>query len=180
MRNKKCMHTWEMVNIAHGLVVMKKCFHCAKVSTCFTFHSEPPLESCHEGEHFWNYMESEPCFHFDLRCTQCGTLVNLDELVALMICTGCDQKCEVDILRRKLEPEGACVYIALGCRPVDERRQLSQEEMSLLQDYFDQRCRSLESKVKIVSHEMVKSIENCYAKVIENPKMLFVVPSEKN
>jgi hypothetical protein len=176
MRNKKCMHTWEMVNVAHGLVVMKKCFHCAKISTCFTFHSEPPLESCHEGAHFWNYMESEPCF--DLRCTKCGTLIKLDELVALMICTGCDQKCEVDILRRKLEPEGTYTYIALGCRPVDERKQLSQEERSVLQDYFNQQCTFLDFKLTIVSHELIKRFENCFAKVIENPEMLLVKPSE--
>jgi hypothetical protein len=168
-----------MVNVANGLVVMKKCFHCAKVSTCFTFHNKPPLEPCHEQEHFWNFVESDPSFHFDLKCIKCGILIKLEELVGLMMCTGCDETCQVDILRRKLEPEHTCVCIALGCRPIDERRQLPQEKISILEDYFSQQCNSSKSKIKIVSHEMVKSIENCYAKVIKDVEMLFMVPSEE-
>jgi len=179
MQKQKCSHFWEMINVVNGLVVMKKCFHCARVSTCFTFHNKPPLESCHEEEHFWNFMESDPSFHFDLKCIKCGTLVKLDELVGLMLCTGCDQTCEVDILRRKLEPENTRIYIALGHRPIDERRKLSEEKISILQDYLSQQYCSSKSKIKIVSHEMIKSIETCYAKVIKDVEMLFMVP-EKN
>jgi len=179
MIKEKCSHSWEMVNVAGGLVVMKKCFHCAKVSTCFTFHNKPPLEPCHEQEHFWNFVESDPSFHFDLKCVKCGTLVKLDELVGLMMCTGCDETCQVDVLRRKLEPEHTCVCIALGPRPIDERRQIPQEKISILENYFGQQCKSLESKIKIVPHEMVRSIENCYAKVIKDVEMLFMVPSEE-
>ena len=48
MQEVKCSHLWGMVNVVSGLIVMKKCFHCGKVSTCFAFHDEPPLEPCHE------------------------------------------------------------------------------------------------------------------------------------
>ena len=132
MQKQECSHFWEMINVANGLVVMKKCFHCAKVSTCFIFHNYPPLEPCYEQEHFWNFMESDPALHFDLKCTKCSTLVKLDELVGLMFCTGCDQTCDVDILRRKLEPENTRIYIALGHRPIDERKKLSEEKISIL------------------------------------------------
>ena len=176
MQKEKCSHFWEMINVANGLVVMKKCFHCTRVSTCFVFHNKPPLEPCHEGKHFWNFMESDPSFHFDLKCNKCGTLVKLDELVGLMLCTGCDETCEVDIIRRKLEPEHVCVYIALGCRPVDERKQLPREKISVLQDFFDQQCRSSKSKIKLVSHEMIKSIETCYAEMSKDVEMFSMVP----
>lgn len=179
MQKEKCSHLWEMVNVASGLIVMKKCFHCGRVSTCFVFHDKPPLEPCREEQHFWNFMESDQSFHFDLKCTRCGTLVKLDELVGLLMCTGCDQTCEVDILRRKLEPEHTRVYIALGCRPIDERKQFSQEQISVLEEYFTQQCKSLKSKIKIVSHKMVKSIGNCYPKVIKDVDMLFTAASEE-
>ncbi len=179
MRKESCSHTWEMTNVSSGLIVMKKCFHCNKVSACFVFHNKPPLEECHEENHFWNFMESDLSFHFDLKCSNCGTVVKLDELIGLMICTGCDERCEVDILRRRLEPENICVYIALGCRPIDERTQLSQEKISILQDYFNQQSESLKPKIKIVSHELIKRIENCYAKVIQDAESLFLVPSEQ-
>ena len=180
MQKQECSHFWEMINVANGLVVMKKCFHCARVSTCFVFHNKPPLESCHEGKHFWNFMESEPSFHFDLKCNKCGTLVKLDELLGLMLCTGCDETCDVDIIRRKLEPEHVCVYIALGCRPVDERKQLPQEKISVLQDFFSQQCRSSKTKIKLVSHEMIKSIETCYAEVIKDVEMFSIAPYADN
>jgi len=178
MQKQECSHFWEMINVADGLVVMKKCFHCTKVSTCFIFHNYPPVEPCHEKEHFWNFMESNSALHFDLKCTKCSTLVKLDELVGLMLCTGCDETCDVDILRRQLEPENARVYIALGCRPIDERKKLPEEKLSLLQDYFNQQSSSLKSKIKIVSHEMIKSIETCYAEMIKDEEMLFMVPEQ--
>ncbi|MHC4911460.1 MAG: hypothetical protein ACYTE5_00445 [Planctomycetota bacterium] len=179
MQKKKCSHLWEMINIVRGLIVMKKCFHCGKVSTCFALHHEPPLEPCHEENHFWNFMESDESFHFDLKCTKCRTLVKLDELVGLMMCTGCDEACEVDVLRRKLEPECTRVCIAFGRRPIDERKQLSQEQLDTLQDYFTQQSKSLKCKIKIVPHEMVRNIASCYAEAIEDVESLFTVPSEK-
>jgi hypothetical protein len=159
---------------------MKKCFHCNKVSTCFVFHHDPPLEPCREQSHFWNYVESDESFHFGLRCTKCGTVVMLDELVCLMRCTGCDEKCRVCIFMRSLEPEDIQVYIAMGRRPVEERRQLSQEQFSALEAYFNQQAESLESKVKIVRHEMVKDLDKCYAEVIRDVDMLFATSDKAN
>ncbi|MHC4464323.1 MAG: hypothetical protein ACYS6W_16750 [Planctomycetota bacterium] len=178
MQKEKCSHFWEMTNVASGLVVMKKCFHCGKVSTCFTYHDKPPLETSHEGDHFWNFMESDPSFHFDLKCAKCDTLVKFNELVGLMMCTGCDETCEVDILRRKLEPEGTRIYIAFGRRPIDERKQLPQEKFAVLEDYFSQQCKSLKCKIKLVPHEMVKNIASCYAEAIKDVETLFMAPSE--
>jgi hypothetical protein len=95
------------------------------------------------------------------------------------MCTGCDQTCEVDILRRKLEPEGTRVCIAFGRRPIDERKQLPREKFAALKDYLSQQSKSSKCKIKIVPHEMVKNIESCYAEAIKNIEMLFTVPSEE-
>ncbi len=173
MWQDKCCHTWEMVNIACGLIVMKKCFHCGKVSACFCFHNEPPLEECHEEGHFWNFVEDDATFHFDLKCIRCGSVIKLAELVGLMMCTGCDPICEVDVLRRKLSPQGIGTCVALGRCPVDERKPLDPEKISILQEYFDQQGESLRCRIKIVPHQMVRNIENCYAEVIREPNSLF-------
>ena len=178
MRRKKCSHLWEMINVAGGLIIMKRCFHCGKVSTCFCFHDKPPLEECHEEDHFWNFMEGDRSFHFDLKCAKCGTLVKFDELVGLMVCTGCDETCEVDILRRKLQPEHTRVYIALGGRPIEEKKQLAQRKIDILEYYFNQQCKSSKTKIKVVPHEMVKNIADCYAEVIEDADALFTTASE--
>ena len=180
MTQAECLHVWEMVNVANGLVVMKKCFHCARVSTCFTYHGNPPLASSHEGEHFWNVLESQPSFHFDLKCAKCGALVKLDKLVGLMVCTGCDETCEVDVLKRKLEPEHARPCVVLGPRPIDLRRQLAREKISILQDYFNQQCESLGCRIELVSHELVKNIGKCYAELIKDAQTLFTVFSQDN
>jgi predicted metal-binding protein len=178
MKRKKCAHFWEMVNLAPGLIVMKKCFHCRKVSTCFIFHNKPPLEPCYDGEHFWNFMESDASFHFDLRCKKCGTLVNLNELVGLMKCTGCDGRCEAGMLMRKLEAENTKVYIAVGARPIEERPQLEREKFEALEEYFKKQSESLESKIRIVPHKMVRDFSSCYAEVIRDADVLFAGRSE--
>jgi len=179
MQEDKCPHVWEMGNVASGLIVMKKCFHCGKVSTCFCFHDKLPLEPCREEGHFWNFVEGDPTLHFDLKCINCGRVVKFGELVGLMICTGCDERCEVDVLRRKLEPQGTRVCIALGCRPIEERKQLPGEKIAILQDYFDQQGKSLKFKIKIVPHEMVRSIDSCYAEVVKDVDMLFITALEQ-
>ena len=166
MAKQDCSHTWEMVDVTSGLIVMKKCFHCGDISTCFVSHRAPPLEACREGDHFWNFVESDDSFRFNLKCTQCGTLVKFDELVGLMLCTGCDETCDVDILRRKLEAEGTGVCIALGRRPIEKRKQLTPEKFAILEVFFKQQSDSFNSV--IVSHEMVKNIAKCYATIIKD------------
>jgi hypothetical protein len=81
---------------------------------------------------------------------------------------------------RSLEPEDIQVYIAMGRRPVEERRQLSQEQFSALEAYFNQQAESLKSKVKIVRHEMVKDLDKCYAEVIRDVDMLFATSDKAN
>ena len=175
---ENCSHLWEMINVAGGLLVIKKCFHCNKVSTCFTSDTDPPLEPCREQEHFWNFMEGDECFHFDLKCTKCDILVNLDELAGIMKCTGCDETCQVDVLRREVESNHTPVYIAMGRRPVDERRQLSDEKFASMESFFNQQNNSLACKTKIVHHEMVKNLDKCYAEVISDVDMLFATPDD--
>jgi hypothetical protein len=179
MQQDKCSHVWEMVNVASGLIVMKKCFHCSKVSTCFCYHDKLPLEPCHEGEHFWNFVEGDPTFHFDLKCANCGTFVKFDELVAMMICTGCDERCDVDGLRRELEPQGTRVCIVLGRRPIKGRKQIPDEKIAMLQEYFDQQAKSLKSKIRLVRDTMVRRLDNCYAEVLKDADILFAASSKK-
>lgn len=127
---ENCIHSWELVDLASGLIVMKKCFHCDKVSSCFIFENKPPKDSSREGNHFWNFMGADPAIHFNLKCTKCGILVKMSELVGITICTGCDETCDVNILKQGLEPEDARIYIALGARPIDERKQIPQEKFA--------------------------------------------------
>ncbi|MHC4638500.1 MAG: hypothetical protein ACYTBV_13530, partial [Planctomycetota bacterium] len=86
---------------------------------------------------------------------------------------GCDETCEVDILRKKLVGEGSNVHIALGQRPLDERKALSAEKLAILQEYYHQQGKHLANQVEIVSHELVRDIDKCYAEVIEDPRKFF-------
>lgn len=90
-----------------------------------------------------------------------------------MMCTGCDEECEVDAIKRQLEPEGTQVYIALGNRPVAERKQIPEEKIAVLQEYFQQQYKSLKTGIKIVFHKMVKSIGSCYAEMVKDADALF-------
>ena len=179
MSKGACEHVWEMTNVKGGLIVMRKCFHCGKVSTCFVDHREPTTGKSREGEHFWNYMENNPSFHFDLKCTKCERIVDFNELVGIMVCTSCDETCEVEILKKKLVGESSNVHIALGRRPLDERKPLSAEKLAILQEYYHQQGKNLSNQVEIVSHEMIRDIDKCYAEVIEDPREFFRIPVEE-
>jgi hypothetical protein len=123
-------------------------------------------------------METAQSIRFDLQCTECGTLVELKELMGLMMCTGCDEKCQVDALMKKHEAERTWIYVAFGFLPIDETEQLSKEKIAVLEDYFNQRRKSSTSRIKIVSHEMVKNHATCYGEVIRDLDLLSLTPPE--
>ncbi len=182
MQEEQCssdeQHLWEMVNIQYGFITTERCFHCDKVVTYFSSEGKPPLEEYRDGDHFWNVMETAQSIRFDLQCTTCGTLVELKELMGLMMCTGCDEKCQVDALMKKHALERTWVYVAFGFLPIDETQQLPNEKIAILEEYFNQRRKSSISRIKIVSHEMVKNYATCYAEVIRDLDLLSLTPPE--
>ncbi|MCK4763730.1 MAG: hypothetical protein KAW12_16130 [Candidatus Aminicenantes bacterium] len=176
MNEENCPHRWEMVNVSYGHIITEKCFHCDKVANYFTAELKPSLDEYREGEHFWNVMETAQSFRFDLKCKTCGIVEDFSQLMGLMMCTGCDEKCEADVVRKKLEAERTYVYVAFGFLPMQEREQLTPEKITILEEYFNSRRKSGRSRIKFVSHEMVKNLATCYAEVIKDVDMLSLTP----
>lgn len=180
MCEEKCSHRWEIANVDYGFITTEKCFHCDKVVTYFSAEHKQPLEEYREGDHFWNVVENAQSVRFDLQCNQCSTLVELRELMGLMMCTGCDEKCKVDTLMKELEPERTWVYVAFSFLPADEAQQLSQEKIANLEEYFNQRRKSSKSRIKIVGNDMVTNYATCYAEVIRDLDLLSLTPPDSD
>jgi hypothetical protein len=138
----------------------------------------PPLEEHREGDHFWNVMESAQSIQFDLECDSCHTVASFKELAGLMLCPGCEEKCKIDQYRKEFEKDHIWVYIACGFLPVEEAKQLSQEKIFILEEYFNQRRKSTNSGIKIISYEMIESLKNCHAEVIKDVGMLSLRAAE--
>ena len=178
MQEETCSHSWEMVNVHWGFVITEQCSDTKEVNSYFS-EDEPPLEEYRDGDHFWNVMETAQSIRFDLRCNRCGKVEPFKELMGLMMCTGCIEDCDVNRLMKKLEAQRTWVYVAFGFLPVEERKQLSPEKISILEAYFNRRRKSSTSRIKIVGHEMVKSYATCYAEVIRDLDLLSLTPPEK-
>ncbi len=178
MHQEKCSHSWEMANVRYGFIITEKCHECSKISTYFSLYDRPPLEEYRDKDHFWNVVESAQSIQFDLKCGKCGEEEKFDDLMGLMMCTGCDPVCEVDVAMKKLASQRTWVYVAFGFLPVDERPQLSKEKIAALEDYFNQRRKSTNSSIKIVSSELVKDYAVCYAEVIRDLDLLSLSPPE--
>ena len=172
MQTQECQHQWTMINVQNGFIITENCFRCHKTSTYFSYEDKPPLEEYREGEHFWNVMQSAQTIRYDLACIKCDAVVPFGELLGLMMCTGCDENCKVDQLRRTLEKDRTWVYVAFGFLPVEEVLQLSDYKISVLEEYFNQRRKSSTSKIRIVSSELISDIKNCYADIIKDVGML--------
>jgi len=165
-----------MTDTVYGFLVTEKCFHCEMISTEFSLDPKPPLEEYREGEHFWNLMESAQTIRYNLKCRSCGRVVELKELLGLMLCTGCDPACQVDVLRKRLEPQRAWVYVAFGFLPEKKHPQLPDEKIALLEEYINQRRKSKTSSIRIVPGRLVSRIQNCYGEVIKDTDMLSLTP----
>lgn len=161
MNTSKCAHQWEMVNAQPGFIVTETCHKCDLVTTYFSREEHPPLEEYRDGEHFWNVMASSQSVRFDLRCKLCNELVSYDELSSLMLCTGCQKDCKVFKLLKRDPGHSIWVYVAFGFKPYNEKPQLSNEKLSILEDYFNMKRRSAKSSIKIVSFKMIDDLDHC-------------------
>ncbi len=179
MTGKECDHAWKMINVAYGYIIAEKCSKCEVISTYFTFEERPPLEEYREGDHYWNVVESAQSFRFDFKCAHCGQIVKFEELMGLLMCTGCDKNCQVAQLQEILEKEKTWVYVAFGFLPKAIHKQLSAEKIALLEDFFNRRRNSADSRIKIVSQELVTDFALCYGEVIKDVNMLSLTPPDK-
>jgi len=171
MAKETCPHVWAMTHVVPGFIVTEKCSLTGQIVTYMSFEASPPLQQWRDGEHLWNVIETAQSIRFDLVCATCGREVPYDELLGLMLCTGCDEACRVNRLQRQLAPQRTWVYVAYGYRPVEEKKQLTPEKIAILETYFNQRRQSARSQIRIVSHELVSDIGKCYAEVIKDVEL---------
>ena len=180
MEEDRCRHQWELFNVHPGFIITEKCSRCNIVSTYFSKEERPPFEEYREGDHFWKVKHIAQSIQFDLKCSACGTDVQYDELCGLMMCTACDEECEIGKIMKIYEQERTWVYIAFGFLPVQTKKMISMEKIAYLEQYFNKRRKSLDSRVKFVSHEMINNIANCYAEIIQDVGMLELMPHEQH
>lgn len=169
MDKKRCSHNWEMVNVVPSYIVTEKCFHCNQI-VAYKTKENPPLEKYKDGEHLWNVVETAQSFNFALQCKACGHKEKFDELLGLMMCHGCKEPCKIGDMVEELIPEKTWVFIAMGYLPIEDNKQLSEEKMKMIEDYYNQR-RTSKSKIKIVSHKLIHKLELCKAEVIKDINM---------
>ncbi len=172
MQEESCKHLWQISNIKPCFIITEFCYKCKKTTTYYSLEERPPIEEYQEEGHFWNTLGHDQSIRFDLQCEKCGKLVKMEELAGLMMCTGCEEDCKVYSLMKDLEKERTWVYVAFGFLPFDERKQLDQEQISILEDYFNQRRKSLTSKIKIVSGDIIDNFSLCYGDIIKDEDML--------
>ncbi len=178
MHNESCDHNWEMVNIKPGYIMTETCHKCDLVTTYFSYEDNPPLEEYRSGDHFFNVMTSAQSVTFDLRCRKCHTVVTYRELSSLMFCTGCDKGCRVARLMEEERGRNVSVFVAFGFKPEDEKSVLSGNQVSILEDYFNQGRQKSSSVIKIVSPDMIDSMEACEGEYLLDTGMLSLTPEE--
>lgn len=177
MENKTCSHTWEMVNVTPSYIVTEKCFHCSQI-VAYKTKENPPLEKYKDGEHLWNVVETAQSFNFALKCRECDHIEKFDELLGIMMCPWCETPCKVGDMVEKLIPEKTWVFIALGNLPVETNKQISEEKMKILENYYNNRRKNSRSKIKIVSHKLINKLELCKAEVIKDIDMTSLTKPE--
>jgi hypothetical protein len=167
-----------MVNVQPGFIITESCYKCSKISSYFSFESSPPLEEYRDKDHFWNVIGSSQSIRFELKCVDCNKLVEFKELSGLMMCTGCDEKCQIDWMVKKLARERTWVYVAFGFLPLDEQKPLSLEKLAILEEYFNQRRKSSTSRIKVIGTDLIDDISTCYAEIIQDVGLLSLTPPE--
>lgn len=161
-----CHHKWAMANVRDGYLVTEGCFHCLNRISFFSEEPVPPIESYHEGDHFWSYLGSAQAAKFDLKCDKCAKLVPLKELMALMLCVGCDPECGVYQVGHREKDQKTWVYVAL-CADTSHATGacVPEEGIRALNEYYqaDLEC---PQKIKVVPCRLRRSVDSCQGIVL--------------
>ncbi len=166
MNESVCRHKWAMADIRDGYLVTEGCYHCLNRISFFSGEPVPPIESYHEGDHFWNYLGSAQATKFDLRCDACGQVVPLKELMALMLCVRCDPECGVSKAAELEQGERAWVYVAL-CADTSHASQTCVPEAGIraLNEYYQGGPRE-PRRIKVVPCRLRRSVDSCQGIVL--------------
>jgi hypothetical protein len=160
-------HAWSMVNVRYGYLVTEGCFHCLNRISFFSSEPVPPIESYHEGEHFWSYLGSSQASKFDLRCETCGAVAPLGEMMALMLCWRCDPECEVAKLASADPNSTTWVYVALCANSSHSSGScVSKESLRALTEYFNAGLDDPQKRIIVVPCSLRKSVDSCQGIVL--------------
>lgn len=161
-----CSHKWSMVNIRNGYLVVEGCHRCTARSSFFSTEPVPPVDDYQEGDHFWTYLGSSQAVKFDLACTECGEVVDLNDMMGLMLSTCRDPECEVGRIASQAR-EGTWVYVALCADSTHTSgRCVSDAGVSALNEYFNANIKDPDKRIIVVPCTKCKSIDTCQGVVI--------------
>jgi len=159
-----CFHHWVMTDVRSGYLVVEGCYHCGARTSFFSDEPGIPVDEYREGPHFWEYLSSAQAVSFDLRCTECGRVVDLSDMAGLKLSTCDDPECEVGRLNRELGGAGS-VYVALCTDSRHEGgRCVSDEGIAALSEYFNQGRRR--RRIVVVPCKACNDIDLCRGVVI--------------
>ena len=155
-----------MVNIRNGYLVVEGCHRCKARSSFFSTEPVPPVDDYQEGEHFWTYLGSSQAVKFDLACSDCGDVVDLNDVMGLMLSTCRDPDCEVGRISAQ-EGKGTWVYVALCADSTHASgRCVSDAGIRALTEYFNGNIKDPDKRIVVVPCAMCKSIDTCQGVVI--------------
>ena len=159
-------HSWSMVNIRAGYLVVEGCRHCGARCSFFSTEFVAPVDDYRQGDHYWTYLGSFQAVKFDLKCDDCGEVVDLSDMMGLMLSTCRDPECDVARIAAR-EGKGAWVYVAL-CADSTHRSGtcVSDTGIRALSEYFNRRFKTPGKKAVVVPCIKCKSIDTCEGIVI--------------
>lgn len=166
MSKADCRHKWAMTNIRDGYLVTEGCFHCLNRISFFSGEPVPPIESYHEGDHFWSYLGSAQASKFDLQCGKCSRVIPLKELMALMLCVHCDPECGVFKAGHRDGDHRTWIYVAL-CADTSHSSGTCVPDAGVraLNEYYQGDLENPQ-RIKVVPCRIRRSVDSCQGIVL--------------
>lgn len=167
MTKASCRHHWTMSNIRHGYLVIEGCFHCRSRISFFSDEPVPPIDDYMEGEHFWSHLGDFQASKFDLRCGNCSKDIPLADVMAMMLCMGCNPDCGVYKAGSREAGRKTWVYVALCANTSHARGKcVTKPGLQALNEYFNHGLHDPAKRILIVPCELRKSVDTCQGVVL--------------
>ncbi|MBN1232944.1 MAG: hypothetical protein JXA60_06305 [Candidatus Coatesbacteria bacterium] len=173
MPRELCNHEWKMINLQSGFIVTEKCINTNEYVDYFSTEDAPSMQEYKDGDKYWIILGADQTIRFELECQLCGQIINYDNLLGLMNCTGCTGECHLNNLTQVARDNKILVYAALCYQnKPNVTEYLTLDQLKALNKLYNSRLASRDKKILIVSSSLRLLPKGCRGDIFKDVGLL--------
>lgn len=165
-------HRYERVNIRPGFITIEQGRFSRKHRAYFSEGPTPDREEYREGSEEWKHVTDAQSVRFDLKETDSGKVIKLDDLLGLMYYASAKPESQLHQMGSLAHDNNIHIYVAIPVGRKDGKHEnLSREKISALNLAFNEQLQNREKMILILPDQFGVYKELTYGEIMVDFEM---------